>query len=130
MFPHCCLSPSTPSPGLPLSGQPTPNKPDPLHPCTLTSKIQLKKKKKTPLVRTSLGVQWLRLHAPNAGALVSIPRQGTRSHMLQLRVHIAVTKQQRPCMWQPRPGRNKKIFLNCDKAHIQFTIFKCTIQWH
>ena len=30
-------------------------------------------------------VQWLGLHAPNAGDLVSIPGQGTRSHMLQLR---------------------------------------------
>ena len=30
--------------------------------------------------------QWLRLHAPNAGYLGSIPGQGTRSHMPQLRV--------------------------------------------
>ena len=30
-------------------------------------------------------VQWLRLHASNAGGLGSIPGQGTRSHMLQLR---------------------------------------------
>ena len=30
---------------------------------------------------TSLVVQWLRLHAPNAGGLDSIPGQGTRSHM-------------------------------------------------
>ena len=35
----------------------------------------------------SLVVQWLRLHAANAGGLGSIPGQGTRSHMLQLRVH-------------------------------------------
>ena len=33
----------------------------------------------------SLVVQWLRLHAPNAGALGSIPAQGTRSHMPQLK---------------------------------------------
>ena len=32
---------------------------------------------------TSLVVQWLRLHAPSAGGLGSIPGQGTRSHMLQ-----------------------------------------------
>ena len=38
--------------------------------------------------RTSLGVQWLRLHVSNAGGLGSIPGQGTRSHMLQLRVHM------------------------------------------
>ena len=31
--------------------------------------------------RTSLVVQWVRLRAPNAGALGSIPGQGTRSHM-------------------------------------------------
>ena len=33
----------------------------------------------------SLVVQWLRLHAPNAGSPGLIPGQGTRSHMLQLR---------------------------------------------
>ena len=31
---------------------------------------------------TFLVVQWLRLQAPNAGGLGSIPGQGTRSHML------------------------------------------------
>ena len=31
-------------------------------------------------------VQWLRLCAPDAGGLGSIPGQGNRSHMLQLRV--------------------------------------------
>ena len=30
----------------------------------------------------SLVVQWLRLHAPNAGYLGSIPCQGTRSYMM------------------------------------------------
>ena len=39
-------------------------------------------------VETSLMVQWLRLHAPNAGGLVSIPGQGNRSHMPQLRVRM------------------------------------------
>ncbi|TEA34995.1 hypothetical protein DBR06_SOUSAS9710069, partial [Sousa chinensis] len=34
----------------------------------------------------SLVVQWLRLHAPNAGGPGLISGQGTRSHMLQLRV--------------------------------------------
>ena len=32
--------------------------------------------------------QWLRLHAPNAGGLGSIPGWGTRPHMQQLRVHM------------------------------------------
>ena len=31
-------------------------------------------------------VLWLRLHSPNAGGPGSFPGQGTRSHMLQLRV--------------------------------------------
>ena len=30
---------------------------------------------------TSLVVQWVRLHAPSAGGLGSMPGQGTRSHM-------------------------------------------------
>ena len=36
-------------------------------------------------IETSLVVQWLRLRAPSAGGLGSIPAQGTRFHMLQLR---------------------------------------------
>ena len=35
-----------------------------------------------------LGVQWLRLRAPNVGSLGLIPGQENRSHMLQLRVHM------------------------------------------
>ena len=31
--------------------------------------------------------QWLKLQASNAGGPGSIPGQGTKSHMLQLRVH-------------------------------------------
>ena len=50
---------------------------------------------------TSLVVLWLRLHAPNAGGLGSVPCQGTRSHMLQLRV----------CMLQLRPSAIKFFFL-------------------
>ena len=37
---------------------------------------------------TSLVVQWLRRHAPNAGDLGSIPGQETRPHMLQLGVRM------------------------------------------
>ena len=37
------------------------------------------------VTETSLGVQWLRVHTPNTGGLGSIPGQGTRYHMLQLR---------------------------------------------
>ena len=42
---------------------------------------------RSPLTQgTSLVVQWLRLHVPNTGDPGSIPCQGTRPHMPQLRV--------------------------------------------
>ena len=37
-------------------------------------------------------VQWLRLHAPNAGGLDLIPGQRTRSHMPQLKSSHATAK--------------------------------------
>ena len=40
----------------------------------------------------SLVVQWLRLHAPHAEGLGSIPGQRTRSHMPQLRAHMPQLK--------------------------------------
>ena len=45
-----------------------------------------------PIAGTSLVVQWLRLHAANAGGPGSIPSQGTRAHRLQLRVHMLQVK--------------------------------------
>ena len=44
------------------------------------------------ITRTSLLIQWLRLWASSAGGLGSIPGQGARSHMLQLRVHMLQLK--------------------------------------
>ena len=41
---------------------------------------------------TSLVVQWLRLCAPYAGGPGSIPGQGTRSHVLQLKIPHSATK--------------------------------------
>ena len=41
---------------------------------------------------TSLVVQWLRLHAPHAGGTGSIPAQGPRSHMPQLKSPHAATQ--------------------------------------
>ena len=41
---------------------------------------------------TSLVVQRLRLHGPNAGGPGSIPGQGTRSHMLHLRARMLQLK--------------------------------------
>ena len=49
---------------------------------TLKSKVQ-----GTPLV-----VQWKRFHAPKAGSPGSNLGQGTRSHMLQLTVHMPAIK--------------------------------------
>ena len=48
---------------------------------------------KTDSMGTSLVVQCLRLHAPNARGPGSIPGEGTRSHMLQLRPSTAENKQ-------------------------------------
>ena len=54
---------------------------------------------------TSLVVQWLRLHTPNAGCPGSIPCRGTRCHRPQLRVHMMQLKSHVP---QLRPGTAKK----------------------
>ena len=47
---------------------------------------------KSTSLRTSLVVQWLRFHAPNAEGPGLIPGQGTRSHMLQLKILYAAAK--------------------------------------
>ena len=44
------------------------------------------------LTETSPVVQWLKLHAFNARGPGSIPLQGNRSHMLQLKIPHAATK--------------------------------------
>ena len=51
--------------------------------------VHIQKKKS---LGTSLVVQWLRLCTPNAGGLSLTPGQGTRSHMLQLTVHMLQLK--------------------------------------
>ena len=53
---------------------------------------------------TSLVIQWLRLCTPNAGGPGSIPAQGTRSSMPQLRARM---RQQRSRVLQVRPGSAK-----------------------
>ncbi|TEA31623.1 hypothetical protein DBR06_SOUSAS7710062, partial [Sousa chinensis] len=45
----------------------------------------------------SLVVQWLRLCAPNAGGPGSIPSQGTRSCMPQLKIPHTTTKDATCC---------------------------------
>ena len=47
---------------------------------------------KHPLPGTSLMIQWLRLHTPNAEGSGLIHGQGTRSHMQQLRIHMSKLK--------------------------------------
>ena len=48
---------------------------------------------KNVFLGTSLVVQWLRLHAPNAGGPGSIVDQGIRSHMLQIQIqHSQINK--------------------------------------
>ena len=61
-------------------------------------------------------VPLLRLHAPSAGGQGSIPGQGTKSHMLQLRVLML---QQRLKMPQIRPEAMKYI-----KKKIQLSKFE------
>jgi len=41
---------------------------------------------KTRIEGTSLEIQWLKFHVPNARGLGSIPGQGTRSHVLLLKI--------------------------------------------
>ena len=53
-------------------------------------------------LRTSLVVQWLRLHTPNAGGEGWIPGQGTRYHMPQLRAHVPQLKILHAAMKIPR----------------------------
>jgi len=48
-----------------------------------------------PVPGISLVVQWLRLCVPNAGVLGSIPGQGTRSHMLKLKIPPKKTNKQK-----------------------------------
>ena len=56
-------------------------------------------------VGTSLVVQWLRLHAPNAGVPGSIPGQAARSFMLQLKImHATAKTEDLMCRKQAPPG--------------------------
>ena len=56
-------------------------------------------------VGTSLVVQWLRLHAPNAGGPGSIPGQAARSFMLQLKImHATAKTEDLTCRKQAPPG--------------------------
>ena len=56
--------------------------------------FQFQAKTKNCCARTSLGLQWLRIHAHNSGGLGLVPAQGTRFHMPQLKILHATTKTQ------------------------------------
>ena len=71
-------------------------------------------------LRTSLLVQWLRLHTPIAGGLGSIPGWGTRSHMAQLKSLHAATKNQSSQI-------NKNIKMNILKHCLVKCIFRCVV---
>ena len=54
-------------------------------------------------------VQWLRLHTSKAGGLGSMPAQGTRYHVLQLRAHMPQTKDATRCNQDPGQPKKKKV---------------------
>ena len=63
--------------------------------------------------RTSLEVQWLRLCNPNAGGPNSIPGQGTRSHMPQLKsLHVAAEEPE----YHNEDGRSRVLQLRSSAA--------------
>ena len=62
----------------------------------------IKMKDKNQMIGTSLVVQQLRLCAPNAGGRGSIPGQGTRSYVPQLKILHAATKILHTAMKIPR----------------------------
>ena len=64
-------------------------------PCSQEMDTRNRKRIKGVRTRTCLVVQWLRLLAPTAGDLGSIPGQGTRSPMPQLKISYATTKTKR-----------------------------------
>ena len=70
---------------------------------------------------TSLVVQRLRLCTPNAGGLGSIPGQGTRSHILQLRVRMPQLK----ILHAATKTQHSQIFflkIMREKLHIESTV--------
>ena len=71
---------------------------------------------KTVTYGAFLVVQWLKLHAPNAGGPSSIPGQGTRSHMLQLNILYAASKMPLVTIkiWHTQISKIKKYF--CKKT--------------
>ena len=57
---------------------------------------------------TSLVVQWIRLCTPNTGGPGSIPGQGTRFHMLQLKILKVATKTRHSQIKKKKKRKEKK----------------------
>ena len=77
---------------------------------------------------TSLAAQWLRHKAPSGRVQGSVPGQGTRSDMLQLRVPI-LQLDQRPHTLQLRPGTAKYIYVRaCMLSHFS-CVPLCATLW-
>ena len=74
---------------LPLSSKNTGKKKKNTQPPNLLFTNKPKQVKQVKDEETSLVVQWLRLRAPNAGGLASIPGQGVRACTPQLRTGAA-----------------------------------------
>ena len=60
--------------------------------CKHTSAVRVEHAQEGSRAWTSLVVQWLRFHTPNAVVCALVSDQGTRSHVLQLRVCIPELK--------------------------------------
>ena len=76
-------------------------------PRSLELKKSLCSEVKTKANRDSLVAQWLRLCTLRAGGLRSIPAQGTRAHLFQLKMPCAATKHRRLRLLQLRHGAAK-----------------------
>ena len=69
---------------------------EPLLPPITALKFSITSQSQKFVTGTFLVVQWLRIHAPNAGDMGSITGQGTRSHVRQLRVCLLQQKLKTP----------------------------------
>ena len=72
----------------------------------------------------SLVVQWLRLHTLNVGGPGSIPGQGTRYHMPQLKILHTTTKTVQPNKNTPHTHTNERFIL---LAHTKFAEDLCDL---
>ena len=79
-------------------------------------------KKQGTLGKTSLVAQWLRLCAPNAGGLGSIPGQGVRFHVPQLRIRKPQLKDPTGCTKTWRGQINKCFRRRRNRAQLTATL--------